>query len=746
MSDQNDARLVAVLEAKIDRLYERLGAANRAVYGASAKMQKDLDAANRKFEGLFAKGASDIQSRLSGVAGAVPGIDAVSGALGAMGTAGLVASTAVVALGAALVGAQAGIQFADELGDTANRLHVTTDALQEYRFAIRVAGGETKGADEALEAFSVNLGKAQQGLAKSQRGFLALGFTKDQIADFKTVDEALRAVSERIEGLGKTQQKDAIIQQLGLDGLKPLISEGVDEIDRLRRAAHEAGVVMDAALIERAGKMNDEVEALADVVNVQVKSAFVDLGPVLVGLLGLLARMTRIAGEVADAFRSIDKKREDSLRNLRARLTRDATIIGLNAGPAGQTRLKALNARITEIDAELAKRDAVADPAAPKPGADLLAPSKSSGVGKKGPTAEERRARGEQAVEAATQDELRARTALTENVEEIARLKLDELRSETDQKNARLRADVAAGKIDKAQAEVAVALNEKAAALREELIERQARDAGDAIYFERQRDIGADYDRIAQITASMSDTIVERLAIERRLLEIQRRRERAELELDLQKQVERGRISQGAADLRLEAFDARTAAELTNVTDTAVKNLKAGLLDAFEALRTGGPAGVMDYLATRFKAKLLDNLAEQLASIFLSAKIGGGGGGGGIGGILKLASKFIPGFANGTNSAPGGLAYVHKDELIDLPKGSRVIPSHALRAIGNMSVPRAGGTSVYQPISYDLRGAVVTEQLLEQMNQIAARHSLVAMQGGANLSQAAMARRGRRAL
>ena len=48
----------------------------------------------------------------------------------------------------------------------------------------------------------------------------------------------------------------------------------------------------------------------------------------------------------------------------------------------------------------------------------------------------------------------------------------------------------------------------------------------------------------------------------------------------------------------------------------------------------------------------------------------------------------LPGFALGTNFAPGGLAIVGErgPELVDLPRGSQVVPNHRM--------PEAGGVDV----------------------------------------------------
>lgn len=68
----------------------------------------------------------------------------------------------------------------------------------------------------------------------------------------------------------------------------------------------------------------------------------------------------------------------------------------------------------------------------------------------------------------------------------------------------------------------------------------------------------------------------------------------------------------------------------------------------------------------------------------------------------------IPGFANGTSFAPGGLALVGErgPEIVQLPRGAAVYR--------NGTGPGGGG------FYFDLRGAVMTQDLLNQMNAIGA--------------------------
>ena len=67
---------------------------------------------------------------------------------------------------------------------------------------------------------------------------------------------------------------------------------------------------------------------------------------------------------------------------------------------------------------------------------------------------------------------------------------------------------------------------------------------------------------------------------------------------------------------------------------------------------------------------------------------------GGLSPFASLFKSFIPGFAEGTDNAPGGLAWVGEQgkELVNLPKGSQVVPNHATRGMA----PSVSIAPVYQ--------------------------------------------------
>lgn len=313
MADDNQALLLQV-SADLSRLEKAWKKANGVVDDESGKMAKRAKKAAGEMESAvgevdIGKAAQKVfdSSRLKVLDEGAAKVSVFGSALEDLGPAGIAGAAGIAAVFSAMAGAREAAKFADDIGDTAARLHVTTDALQEFRYAIRAAGGEEEGADEALEAFSVTLGKAQAGLAKSIKPFKELGFSRDQINGFKDAGDALDAITSKIAGLSSVQQ-DAVIDQLGLNGLKPLLEEGVDKMRELREEAHAVGIVMDAELVQRGGDLNDQFETISKVIDVQLKSSLVDLGPILLDLLKLVGGMARFAADVADSFRSIDSK------------------------------------------------------------------------------------------------------------------------------------------------------------------------------------------------------------------------------------------------------------------------------------------------------------------------------------------------------------------------------------------------------------------------------------------------------
>ena len=150
----------------------------------------------------------------------------------------------------------------------------------------------------------------------------------------------------------------------------------------------------------------------------------------------------------------------------------------------------------------------------------------------------------------------------------------------------------------------------------------------------------------------------------------------------------------------LQGFEDQTAAALTGA--------KTHWMSFFESL---------DQMALKF---MLNKLISGLLTGPLGNLFGGGGGAGGssFGPNMDAgeADMFnVPGYASGTDSAPGGLSWVGEDgpELLNLPAGSSVTP-----------MSRMGGMTV--PIHIDARGGEIgVEEKIARALSASAPHMIM---------------------
>ncbi|MER8664403.1 phage tail length tape measure family protein [Mesorhizobium sp. M1148] len=183
-----------------------------------------------------------------------------------------------------------------------------------------------------------------------------------------------------------------------------------------------------------------------------------------------------------------------------------------------------------------------------------------------------------------------------------------------------------------------------------------------------------------------------------------------DLEQTALKQVREEARKKGDADWQNVQLSPAQVAAINSVSDAYAKqadelrkaqemqDLQRDVLKgAFDDLRGALDDGKLDWqdfakIAENALDKIIDKIENDLIDAIMQAS-NAGGGGGILGGILGLltgggGSSFnptpggfsqmlgIPGYANGTNNHPGGLAIVGEKgpELLNLPRGSQVIP------------------------------------------------------------------------
>lgn len=193
--------------------------------------------------------------------------------------------TAAKAIGGALAGmvawdtvkalrdmTRAAVDTVGALGEQAQQLGVTTDALQEYRYAASQTGIEQAQMDQALSQLTRRLGDAAQGVKEPIKALERLGITLDQIKG-RSAGDVIPLIAEGMKQLPNDAERAAVAVDLfGKAGQKlmPLLSEGAQGIKALTDAAREMGLVLSPEEIANADKYGDMMAALDKKVDAQL--------------------------------------------------------------------------------------------------------------------------------------------------------------------------------------------------------------------------------------------------------------------------------------------------------------------------------------------------------------------------------------------------------------------------------------------------------------------------------------------
>lgn len=231
------------------------------------------------------------------------------------------------------------------------------------------------------------------------------------------------------------------------------------------------------------------------------------------------------------------------------------------------------------------------------------------------------------------------------------------------------------------------------------LLERQkevvaAYEAGTLSYGEhltKLKEVTDEYNRSGEAAKKMMDLKIQAADARQRLMQGNK------MVIDDMTVTDLGKIV--ADNVKLDIYDA--FAEKIKARNEEIRNsfqaIGASVSDAFKGMLTAG-------MSWRDGMKgIINSVIDELWRMFVVKQI--------TGFVTKtLGSAFgLPGFANGTMNAPGGMALVGErgPEIVNLPRGSQVIPAH--RSKGMMG----GGVTV----NVDARGSADPAAVRAQVQQ-----------------------------
>ena len=842
-------RLLLQLDADVTRLNKQMAKAAGETTTQLKKIEHEAEGSMARLEALFGKtnvgeALQNVfkRTRLGVIEEGATKIPIFGSALEALGPAGLAAAAGVAAAGLAMEQAKAAAEYSEEIANTADKLGVTTKALQEYQFAALASGVSTEAMDEALEEGNARLGEFQSniGSARVKKVFEALGITPEEAAKAHTIIDLLPQISAKMAGLSAAEQA-AVAKRAGLEGIINVLRKGPEAIADLRSEAESSGAVLDSQLIAK-GKAVAEVLKEADqIVAVNLHRAFIDLAPVIEACAKAVEGMARGLADAIELLGGISHMSRTGVMDAQSETTKALGNWGQAArfggakldpksglmsgggwtGAGGAVGIyNSLVGQKQREDARLKELDGIdaQDQAKTRHGtSDQLVKDKA----KKGPadqTSDFDKTASDES-EGARKALADAQAALTKNIEEHAADEKAAVDAETTKKLKDLAAEelkIRASKNDSHKADQLALLEQAktdtqaAGVAKKELIDRNAaeeRAKADLEYDQRQ--IGYT-DAIMTARASMAHSAQERADLELQVfkdeqnaaLEKRRQEDTAavgdgvhgsmtpqEMQQDLsglrgqqtvQLVEQRQQVQRQGNPLYSYANPTTSLGDdLQSIETKGLQDLNSQLTEAVMHTKTLGAAfhdvamsiatdvvkmGIQRFVTQPIAGAIYGQqstfgnanatggaveigamstaagaAATSLTGLAAAAQAAGGGGGlasglfgssapqaaaaatGTSGGLMGSLIALLPHFASGTDDAPGGLSLVGEKgpELVNLPGGAGVTPNNVLSSIGKMDAGQMRPSSSSQTLNFDLRGAVMTEDLLRQANAYA---------------------------
>lgn len=229
----------------------------------------------RDLGSLSVKLDADLRGLKSGLSQATSGIDRFSKAstksFQSLSSAATSLKTALVGAftGAAITAVKSSLSALEQIGDTAERLGVSTKFFQEYGYAAQQAGVSSEQFGTSLSKLSQNVAEAQQGNKQLQEAFAEVGVTLDELGSLSS-EEIFKQVIEGIGNLtSEAQQLETTRQIMGktADSFVNLAKMGGAGIDELVSKANKLGLVVPEELIQNASEASDAIDTVGETIS-----------------------------------------------------------------------------------------------------------------------------------------------------------------------------------------------------------------------------------------------------------------------------------------------------------------------------------------------------------------------------------------------------------------------------------------------------------------------------------------------
>ena len=222
------------------------------------------------------------------VGGLSQSVSSLKGALAGVGVA--------VGIGALIRLSKQSLTAADAIGKTADRLGITTTALQTYRFAAEQSGMSTAELDKSLEGFARRIGDAGMGIGTALPFFKSMNISlKDSNGRMKSTETLLSEVADKMKDMADPTEKISTgMAMFGRVGTKMvnMLQQGSGSLADLREQLVSTGGIIEDKFIREAEQANDSMNRLSKTFGAMTTKLLSGLSPAILkvtdGLLGLM--------------------------------------------------------------------------------------------------------------------------------------------------------------------------------------------------------------------------------------------------------------------------------------------------------------------------------------------------------------------------------------------------------------------------------------------------------------------------
>lgn len=671
---------------------------------------------------------------------------------------------------------QGALDYSDAIADMSDRTGASTKFIQEFGYAAQLAGSDVETARAGVEKFAKTVGDAANGNDAAQKKLKEYGITTLE------VDAAVKQAADSIKKMDNpTKQMSATMDLFGKKAgtLTQTLAGGSEGLELQARAARDLGIVLEDGIIRNAGQANDQLDTMKMILNAQMAANISANAGAITGLVAGISSVTSalmkfwgqnpklamtimgalagglatggpwgaaaggVAGyELGDRMATAmdDSNMDIRYRQKQMRAARqkyfDAKAAGTtDLGPIGtvhkdtQGLLKAWQHQVDLLN------KAVTTSKTKNSGAGTDLPNPTPKPDKKsGPTAAELAQKEAERVAAYQSDVYRANSDLarssyidTGNYAEEYANERNAIDKELAERKRQILNDVktqqnTSGRYTEEEAKNLIQLEDKIAlAQKDQINHEQAARVEEELLKSKEAELSDQLDRLS-LAGEMQKTARERRTIELRRLELEKKREKLELEAVLSATSKASPEERATAQRRLGELDSKYGAlsasaikntmgplesyldslpssayevqeALEGIGTEGLQSISSGLADAI--VNAKGFGEVFENVAKKILASIAEIIIQQsliqpigglLSGALSGIGIGAASGGGDI--VMGGAyTSYMGAHANGGLVSSSGWKLVGErgPELAYLSGGTKVLPHNVLSGISGNS-------------------------------------------------------------